>query len=49
MEKQIEKPQATAEKTPKPRRPDDTGAVSATASLKIFDPKTRKVYVEQQA
>jgi hypothetical protein len=35
---------------PKPeKRPNDTGSVSVEAFVKIFDPKTRKVFVEQKA
>jgi len=31
------------------RPPDDTGKVSVDGFVKIFDPKTRKVFVEQKA
>jgi hypothetical protein len=31
------------------KRPDDTGSVAVEGFVKIFDPKTRKVFVEQQA
>ena len=31
------------------KRPDDTGSVAVEGFIKIFDPKTRKVFVEQQA
>jgi hypothetical protein len=31
------------------KRPDDTGSVSVDGFVKIFDPKTRKVFVEQKA
>jgi hypothetical protein len=31
------------------KRPNDTGSVSVDAFIKIFDPKTRKVFVEQKA
>ena len=37
----------TAQKPEK--RPNDTGSVSVDGFVKIFDPKTRKVFVEQQA
>ena len=37
-------PQANNEK-----RPNDTGSVGVEGFVKIFDPKTRKVFVEQQA
>lgn len=36
--------------TPQPeKRPNDTGSVAIEAFLKISDPKTRKVFVEQKA
>lgn len=31
------------------KRPNDTGSVSVDGFVKIFDPKTRKVFVEQKA
>ena len=31
------------------QRPNDTGSVAVEAFIKIFDPKTRKVFVEQKA
>ena len=31
------------------KRPNDTGSVSVEAFVKIFDPKTRKVFVEQKS
>jgi hypothetical protein len=35
---------------PKPeKRPNDTGSVSVDAFVKIFDPKTKKVFVEHKA
>jgi hypothetical protein len=37
---QVQKPQ---------KRPDDTGHVSVDGFVKIFDPKTHKVFVEQKA
>lgn len=30
------------------RAPDDTGAVSITAYVKIFDPNTKQVYLEKR-
>jgi hypothetical protein len=47
MENNVQKqpePQVKSEK-----RPNETNAVNVDAFLKIFDPKTRKVFVEQQA
>ena len=31
------------------KRPDDTGSIGVEGFVKIFDPSTRKVFVEQQA
>ena len=31
------------------KRPDDCGAVNVQGLVKIFDPNSRKVFVEQQA
>ena len=37
------------EQPKKDKRPDDTGSVALDSFVKIFDPKTRKVFVEQKA
>jgi hypothetical protein len=37
------------EQPKKEKRPDDTGSVALEGFVKIFDPKTRKVFVEQKA
>jgi len=44
MENKIPTQQTTPQK-----RPNDTGAVAVDGFLKIFDPKTHKVFVEQKA
>jgi hypothetical protein len=31
------------------KRPNDTGSVSVEGFIKIYDPQTRKVFVEQKA
>jgi hypothetical protein len=31
------------------KRPDDTGSVAVDGFVKIFDPQSRKVFVEQKA
>ena len=31
------------------KRPNDTGSVTVDGFIKIYDPKTRKVFVEQKA
>jgi hypothetical protein len=43
----IEQSQQAAVKPAK--RPDDTGSVAVEGFIKIFDPNSRKVFVEQQA
>ena len=43
-------PKAVANpQVPQPRRPNDTGAVGVECTVKVFDPNSRKVFVEQQA
>lgn len=42
-------PEQTQQKTPPPRRPNDVGAISVQAHMRIFDPKTQKTYVEGRA
>ena len=53
MENKLPNPVETVEKTQETTaqnsRPDDTGRISVDAQIKIFDPASRKVYVEQQA
>ena len=44
MENKIPTPQPSPQK-----RPNDTGSVAVDGFVKIFDPKTRKVFVEQKA
>lgn len=39
---------ANPQKTPG-KRPNEVGAVSVECMVKVFDPNTRKVFVEQQA
>ena len=40
----------STQQLPKPEKhPNDTGSVSVDAFVKIFDPKTRKVFVEQKS
>jgi hypothetical protein len=40
------KPVATK---PKPKRPNETGAVSVEGFVKIFDPNTKEKFVEKRA
>jgi hypothetical protein len=43
-------PKAVANpQVPQPRRPNDTGAVGVECTVKVFDPNSKKVFVEQQA
>ena len=44
MENKIPTQQPTPQK-----RPNDTGSVAVDGFVKIFDPKTRKLFVEQKA
>jgi len=34
---------------PQPSRPNESGAVSVTGFVKIFDPKTKETFVETRA
>ena len=34
---------------PAPNRPNETGSVSVQGFIKIFDPATKKVFVEKRA
>lgn len=34
---------------PEPRRPNETGSVSISGFVKIFDPKTQEVFVETRS
>ena len=38
-----------AEQQPAPRKPNEKGTISVQAHMRIFDPKTNKVYVEGRA
>jgi len=46
MENNIPQPQLQSKPE---KRPDDTGSVALEGFVKIFDPTTRKVFVEQKA
>jgi hypothetical protein len=37
------------QKQPQPKRPNEQGSFSVEAHVRIFDPKTREVYVEKRA
>lgn len=34
---------------PAPKRPNETGSISVEGFIKIFDPETKKVFVEKRA
>ena len=34
---------------PAPRKPNETGSISVEGFVRIFDPKTKEVYVEKRA
>jgi hypothetical protein len=35
--------------TPAPKKPNDTGSISVEGHVRIFDPKTKEVFVEKRA
>ena len=37
------------QKQPQPKRPNEQGSFSVEAHVRIFDPKTREVYMEGRA
>ena len=37
------------QKQPQPKRPNEQGSFSVEAHVRIFDPKTREVYLEGRA
>jgi hypothetical protein len=39
----------TKQPTPAPKKPNETGSISVQGFIKIFDPATKKVYVEKRA
>jgi hypothetical protein len=39
----------TKQPTPAPKRPNETGSISVEGFIKIFDPKTKQVFVEKRA
>ena len=39
----------TKQPNPAPKRPNETGSVSVQGFVKIFDPTTKKVFVEKRA
>jgi len=49
MEKNTQRPAQNKPVAPKPKRPNETGAVSVEGFVKIFDPNTKKKFVEKRA
>jgi len=52
MEKNTQQPAQTkpvATKPKRPKRPNETGAVSVEGFVKIFDPNTKEKFVEKRA
>jgi|APCry1669188879_1035177.scaffolds.fasta_scaffold1043675_1 hypothetical protein len=46
----IQKDQPIKQETnSQPKRPNETGSVSVTGFVKIFDPKTKETFVETRA
>jgi hypothetical protein len=39
----------TKQPVPAPKRPNETGSVSVQGFVKIFDPATKRVFVEKRA
>jgi hypothetical protein len=48
MEKNTKQP-AQNKSNSKPKRPNETGAISVEGFVKIFDPKTKETFVEKRA
>jgi len=49
MEKNAQQPAQKKPAAPKPKRPNETGAVSVQGFVKIFDPNTKEKFVEKRA
>ena len=51
MDKKEQNTKMVKESTPNTghRKPNETGSISVEAHVKIFDPKTKEVYVEKRA
>jgi hypothetical protein len=37
------------QQTPAPKRPNETGSISVEGFVKIYDPKSKEVFVEKRA
>lgn len=49
MSNTTQKQPVSAQQNEKPRRPNDKGNVNVQAFIRIFDPTTKKTYVEGRA
>ena len=49
MEKNTQPPAQNKTSAPKPKRPNETSAISVEGFVKIFDPKTKETFVEKRA
>jgi hypothetical protein len=49
MEKNTQQPAKPKSADPKPKRPNETSAISVEGFVKIFDPKTKETFVEKRA
>lgn len=41
--------QDNVQAVPRPKRPNETGSITVEGHIRIFDPKTKDVYVEKRA
>jgi len=49
MEKTAQQPAQNTPAVPKPKRPNETSAISVEGFVKIFDPNTKETFVEKRA
>jgi hypothetical protein len=49
MEKNTQQSVQHTPPAPKPKRPNETSAISVEGFVKIFDPKTKEIFVEKRA
>jgi hypothetical protein len=49
MEKNAQQPAQNKPAAPKPKRPNETSAISVEGFVKIFDPNTKETFVEKRA
>ena len=49
MEKNAQQPTQQRPAASKPKRPNETSAITVEGFVKIFDPKTKETFVEKRA